>query len=78
VIGADISPEVIRLGREHEQAEPFGVAYQVCDATNLPRLGRFDLVTAVYPLNHATSQDELLGMCDMMWQRSVSALAEIP
>ena len=31
VIGIDISPEMARLGREHEQAEPLGVTYQVSD-----------------------------------------------
>ena len=63
VIGIDISPEMVRLGREQEQAEPLGVTYQVYDATALPVLGAFDLVTAIYLLNYATSKDELLGMC---------------
>lgn len=27
VIGVDISPEMVRLGRAHEQAEPLGVTY---------------------------------------------------
>jgi toxoflavin synthase len=63
VIGIYISPEMVRLGREQEKSEPIGVAYQVYNATNLPRLGQFDLVTAVYLLNYATSQDELRGMC---------------
>jgi len=63
VIGIDISPEMVRLGREQEQAEPLGVTYQVCDATALPALGTFDLVTAIYLLNYATSTDQLLGMC---------------
>jgi toxoflavin synthase len=27
VLGIDISPEMVRLGREHEQAEPLGVTY---------------------------------------------------
>ena len=62
VIGIDISPEMVRLGREQEQAEPLGVTYQVYDATALPALGIFDLVTAIYLLNYATSTDELLGM----------------
>jgi ubiquinone/menaquinone biosynthesis C-methylase UbiE len=60
VIGIDISPEMVRLGREQEQAEPLGVTYQVYDATALPVLGAFDLVTAIYLLNYATSKDELL------------------
>ena len=63
VIGVDISPEMVRLGREHEQAEPLGITYQVCDAVALPPLGAFDLVTAIYLLNYATSKDQLLGMC---------------
>lgn len=33
------------------------------DATVLPPLGAFDLVTAIYLLNYATSKDQLLGMC---------------
>jgi toxoflavin synthase len=47
VIGIDISPEMVRLGRAQEQVEPLGVTYQVCDATVLPTLGAFDLVTAI-------------------------------
>ena len=35
----------------------------VNDATDLPTLGAFDLVTAIYLLNYATSVDQLLGMC---------------
>jgi SAM-dependent methyltransferase len=63
VLGIDISPEMVRLGRAQEQAEPLGVTYQVYDATALPTLGAFDLVTAIYLLNYATSTDQLLGMC---------------
>jgi toxoflavin synthase len=62
VIGIDISPEMIRLANAREQAEPLGIAYQVCDAVTLPQLGPFDLVTAVYLLNYATSKDQMLGM----------------
>jgi SAM-dependent methyltransferase len=63
VIGIDISPEMVRLARQQEQAEPLGITYQVGDAAALPVLDRFDLVTAVYLLNYASSKDELLGMC---------------
>jgi SAM-dependent methyltransferase len=62
VLGVDISPEMIRLAYQQEQAEPLGITYQVGDAVRLPRLGRFDLVTAVYLLNYATTKDQLLGM----------------
>ena len=62
VLGVDISPEMIRLATQQEQAEPLGITYQVCDAVTLPQLGPFDLVTAVYLLDYATSKDQLLGM----------------
>jgi len=61
-IGVDISPEMVRLATQREQAEPLGIAYQVGDAVTLSRLSRFDLVTAVYLLNYATSKEQLLGM----------------
>src|SRR5215831_12995056 len=54
VIGVDISPEMIRLAHQYEQAEPLGITYQVCDAVALPPLAPFDLVTAVYLLTYAT------------------------
>lgn len=62
VIGVDISSEMIRLATQQEQAEPLGITYQVGDAVTLPQLGPFDLVTAVYLLDYATSQDQMLGM----------------
>src|SRR5215510_7041363 len=62
VIGVDISPEMIRLAREHEQKEPLGIAYRVGDAVALPQLGPFDLVTAVYLLPYATSKDQMRDM----------------
>jgi SAM-dependent methyltransferase len=62
VLGVDISPEMVRLGNQQELAERLGIAYQVGDAVQLLRLGRFDLVTAVYLLNYATNKDQLLGM----------------
>jgi SAM-dependent methyltransferase len=62
VLGVDISPEMIRLATEQEQVEPLGITYQVGDAVALPQLGPFDLVTAVYLLNYATSQDQMLDM----------------
>src|SRR5262245_38663037 len=62
VVGVDISPEMVRLACAKEQEDPTGVEYRVGDATHLPQLGRFDLVTAVYLLNYAPSQEQLLGM----------------
>ena len=62
VIGVDISPEMIRLADEKEKADPLGIDYLVCDAAALGELGHFDLVTAVYLFNYATSKDQMLRM----------------
>jgi toxoflavin synthase len=63
VVGVDASPEMVRLARAKEAEAPTGVGYSVYDATDLPPLGPFDLVTAVYLLNYAPSKAQLLGMC---------------
>ena len=62
VVGVDISPEMVRLARAKEHEDPTGVEYRVGDATDLPPLGTFNLVTAVYLLNYAPSKVQLLGM----------------
>ena len=38
----------------------------------LPPLGAFDLVTAIYLLNYATSKDQLLGMCQSAYDNLVA------
>ena len=63
VIGVDISPEMVRLAYQQEQAEPLGITYEVGNAVALPQLGPFDLITAINLLNYATSKDQMLGMC---------------
>jgi SAM-dependent methyltransferase len=72
VLGVDISPEMIRLARQQEQAEPLGITYQVGDAVTLPPLGSFDLVTAVHLLTYATSKEQLLGMCRSIYANLVA------
>ena len=62
VIGVDISPEMIRLANQQEQAEPLGITYQVCDASEVPHLGSFDLITAMHLFNYARSKEEMLQM----------------
>ena len=62
VVGVDISSEMVRLARTKASEAPDGLEYRVGDATHLPQLGRFDLVTAVYLLNYATSKEQMLGM----------------
>jgi toxoflavin synthase len=72
VVGVDISPEMIRLAHQHEQAERLGITYQVGDAVALPRLGAYDLVTAVYLLNYAASKDQMRAMCRSAYDNLVA------
>jgi len=72
VVGIDISPEMVRLAREKAQEAPDGIEYLVYDAVHLPQLGRFDLVTAVYLLNYATSKAQLLSMCRSAYDNLVA------
>ncbi|MGF1427027.1 class I SAM-dependent methyltransferase [Kitasatospora sp. LaBMicrA B282] len=62
VVGVDISPEMVRLAREHEEHQPLGLSYRVADAANLPVIGAFDLATAVYLFNYAATGDALRAM----------------
>jgi toxoflavin synthase len=72
VIGVNISPEMIRLAHQQEQAAPLGITYQVGDAVALPALGPFDLVTAVYLLPYATSKEQMLGMFQRVYDNLVT------
>jgi len=63
VLGVDISKAMIDLAQKEEQARPLGIEYQIYDATKLPELGQFDLVTAGFLLHYAKSKEELEAMC---------------
>ncbi|MBW5484240.1 class I SAM-dependent methyltransferase [Streptomyces bambusae] len=60
-VGVDVSAETIRLARTHPEGAE-GIEYVVADAAALPRLGPFDLVTAVYLFNHAPDRTALHAM----------------
>ncbi|MEU9376283.1 class I SAM-dependent methyltransferase [Streptomyces sp. NPDC048255] len=62
-VGVDVSEEMIKLAREHEEAEDRpDIEYHVADAAGLPDLGPFDLATAVYPFNHTPDRSSLHAM----------------
>lgn len=61
-VGVDISEEMIRLAREAEAKEPLGIEYITCPAQDLDRIGEFDVVTATFLLNYASTRDELYRM----------------
>lgn len=63
VVGVDLSAGMIQLAREEEARDPLGLAYHVADVKTLSLTERFDVVTAAYLLNYASTPDELLTMC---------------
>ncbi|MFC5723583.1 class I SAM-dependent methyltransferase [Streptomyces gamaensis] len=62
VLGVDISPKMIEVARTHEEQDRLGVLYAVGDAAELPPLGAFDLVLAIYLFNYADSPATLERM----------------
>ncbi|MCE9669871.1 class I SAM-dependent methyltransferase [Myxococcus stipitatus] len=62
-VGVDVSEEMIRGARQREAEHPLGIEYHVSDVAELPPLGTFDRVTAIYLLHYATSPEHLLRMC---------------
>ena len=62
VMGVDLSPEMIRIATQQEQAEPLGITYQVANVSELRPLGTFDLITAMHLFNYAKTKEELLKM----------------
>lgn len=68
VVGVDISEKMLELAREQETQHPEGVEYILGDACNLGKIGSFDLVVASYLLNHASTKEQLLQMCQSIWE----------
>jgi toxoflavin synthase len=59
VVGVDSSAEMIAYARRIEERDPLGIGYEVHDGGALPKLGEFDLVTAVWLLGYAEGVDAL-------------------
>jgi SAM-dependent methyltransferase len=62
MVGVDISPDMIEQARQEEREAPLGIEFVVEDALRMKPTRDFDLVTAVYLLNYASTREELLGM----------------
>ena len=62
VVGADMSEEMVRVARRQEAANPQGIEYRVEDATKVPTIHAFDIVTAAYLFPHAANMAELTAM----------------
>ena len=63
VVGVDISENMIGLARTAERKNPVGAEYVVCDVASLGKIGAFDIVSAAFLFNYASSQETLLAMC---------------
>lgn len=73
VAGVDVSPAMIALAREAEQAEPLGIIYACAAVEDLPDLyceAGFDVALASYLLHYASTGDRL----DRMAERLANAL----
>jgi SAM-dependent methyltransferase len=64
VVGVDSAQEMVAYARLVEQRAPLGIVYHQYDATDLPALGTFDVVTAVWLLGYApddTALDQMIA-----------------
>ncbi|GAA1744960.1 class I SAM-dependent methyltransferase [Luedemannella helvata] len=71
VVGIDASIEMITYARRVEEREPLGITYEQFDGAELPVLGSFDVVTAVWLLGYAPGVEAL----DFMVGKLVANLA---
>jgi SAM-dependent methyltransferase len=62
VVGVDASPEMVAYARSVEERGRLGISYAVHDAAALPKLGDFEVVTAVWLLGYAPGEAALDGM----------------
>lgn len=62
VVGVDSAGEMIAYARHVEKREWRGITYEQHDATSLPVLGEFDVVTAVWLLGYADDVPALDAM----------------
>jgi ubiquinone/menaquinone biosynthesis C-methylase UbiE len=67
VVGVDISEKMIERARLLEEQQPLGIEYHVRDVARLERLGTFDVVTAVFLLVYAPTEETLVDMCRVMY-----------
>jgi SAM-dependent methyltransferase len=70
IVGVDISPNMIAIGRASEQDHPLGIMYHVSDVQHLVKPEKkFDFVTAFYLLNYAKASDELERMVHVIGEQ---------
>jgi toxoflavin synthase len=62
VVGVDASTEMITYARRVEEQQPLGITYEIDNGAALPKLGAFDVVTAIWLLGYAEGVDALDAM----------------
>lgn len=67
IIGVDISSEMIRMAKVTEAEKPLGIEYVQQDALSLSLPEKFDIITAVYLLDYASTVDELQRMIQSVY-----------
>jgi ubiquinone/menaquinone biosynthesis C-methylase UbiE len=68
VVGVDISTKMIELATAADKGEPMGIEYRVGDARSVHFRASFDIVLAVYLLNYARSELDLLAMAKAIYR----------
>lgn len=67
VVGTDYSEGMIQAARAIEEQTNLGIEYSACDAAEMPIMGSFDMVTAMYLLHYAPTKDVMRKMCERMY-----------
>ncbi|MEC3974004.1 class I SAM-dependent methyltransferase [Amycolatopsis sp. H20-H5] len=62
VAGVDAAQEMIAHAQRVEERDPIGISYELYDAAELPVMGAFDVVTAIWLLGYAPGADALDAM----------------
>lgn len=62
VVGVDISEEMIKIAEEEN--ENLGIEYLVCNVSEMPKIGEFDLIIGSFLLHYSKTKEELKLMCN--------------
>jgi 2-polyprenyl-3-methyl-5-hydroxy-6-metoxy-1,4-benzoquinol methylase len=67
VVGVDISESMVRSAREQEAKTPLGIEYIRSSVQDLGKIGEFDVVIAVFLLHYAPTKEQLLKICQTVY-----------
>ncbi|KHF25058.1 hypothetical protein BOW28_11510 [Solemya velum gill symbiont] len=69
LLGVDLSPNMIAIAEQHEKKSPLGITYQVADVFSMELDSRFDILFSSFAMSYATTRDQLLKMCVILYER---------